>query len=232
MLKESSHAIVFEAISPNTEGEIGAVLRDLQASEVDAVFAYDKPEPQGFFEWLMPAALGLWFLDNYFGGMLGKAGEDHFEPLKAALSRLYGKVFGKSPVISRVIRQANGVVRPDVVFSGNMSLGYRSPEGWRARLLFPIDSTPAQYELACAKFIGLVHEHCADPQRSLLNAEVVAESEVQADGLPPEIPARALRRSVNMVLFWDERTVRFMVADPAATSRTRQLVTWPLGSIR
>ena len=50
MLKESSHAIVFEAISPNTEGEIGAVLRDLQASEVDAVFAYDKPEPQGFFE--------------------------------------------------------------------------------------------------------------------------------------------------------------------------------------
>lgn len=69
MLKDSSHAIVFEAISPNTEGKIGAVLCDLQAGAVDVGCVYNKPEPQGFFEWLMPAALGLWFLDKYFGGL-------------------------------------------------------------------------------------------------------------------------------------------------------------------
>jgi hypothetical protein len=35
-----------------------------------------------------------------------------------------------------------------------------------------------------------------------------------------------------MVLFWDEQADRFMVADPAATSRSGQLVSWPLGGSR
>lgn len=229
MPNEPEGMFLIEGISPDVEDELGSAIADLQKAGVSCTFRYRVPQPQAFLDWLIPTAAVIWFLDKYFGTMLGEAAKDHYKFFKVGLQKIYDKTLGPQKSVTRVVKQVNGTIRPDRVFSGNLSYMYRAEEGWRVKLLFLLDISPGQYERSCVEFAALLRQYQQQPTESPLNAEIDCQAEEKCELLPREYLASQMRPTVSLLVFWDDTKELFCVADPAASSRTSSLVSWPLG---
>jgi hypothetical protein len=228
MLKEAESMLLIEGISPDVESELRDAIADLRQAGIDCSFRYRAPQPQAFLDWLIPTAAVIWFLDKYFGTMLGEAAKDHYKLFKAGLQKIYDKTLGPAKSVTRVVMQ-DGAVRPERFFSGNVSYMYRAQEGWRVKLLFPLDITFEQYERSCSEFSSLLRQYHQKPADSPLNNEIDYQAELKCELLPQDCPVSTMRPTVSLLVFWEETSQAFRVADPVASGRTVSLVSWPLG---
>lgn len=231
MSSATESALVIEGISADIEADLQDAITDFRQSGLDCKFHYRQPVPQAALEWFMATAVLIWLGDKYFGSIFEEMGKDHYQLLKQGLRALYDKTLGPNASIKCVIRQVNGKIRPDVAFSGNLSYTYRAHEGWRIKLLFPLDVNFEQYERSCSRFSSLIWQYLHQPTNSPLNDEIDSHAREGNPSLPPEVAA-SMRPYVTLLIFWDDATQAFRVADPVASSRTSSLVSWPLGQER
>lgn len=221
--------LLIEGISPDVEDALASAVVDLQLSGVSCTFSYREPRPQAALEWLMPTAVGIWFLDKYFGAMVGEEAKGHYKSFKTGIQKIYDRTLGPQKSVTRVVRQGGGAIRPDRLFSGNLSYIYKGAEGWRVKLLFPLDISPEQYERSCVEFAKLLRLYQQQPAESPLAVEIEYQAKAKSELLPQKYRTLQNRSSLSLLVYWDDTKKLFYVADPSASSRTSSLVSWPLG---
>lgn len=222
-------AVVIESASPAFEAELAPALEALRATGLDVQFHHQPLDPQAFLEWLIPSAVAFFLADKYLGAMLGELGKSHYGHAKRGLEILYDKTLGKKASVTRELQRSDGTPQTAKVFSGNLSFVYQSPEGWRVKLLFPLDITADQYAQSCDRFFSLMAERGRHPETSPLEAEINAQAEEKREFLPPEVTLGHMRPRVSLLVFWDAAAQRFLAVDAASSSRLAELVAWPLG---
>lgn len=232
MMQSEERMLVIEGISPEFEQKLGDAIEGFESGGIQCSFHYRAPQPQASLDWIVPTAIGIWFLDKYFGSMVSEAAKDHRKVLAPALQKLYEKTLGAKKTLTRTVWQMAGTVRRDKVFSGNLSFMYRAEEGWRVKLLFPLDVSASDYERSCVEFAALLRQARQEPNASPLIAEVQNSVSAMTKLLPIALRSAQLASSVSLLLFWDETKGGFRVVDPATSSRTGDLVSWPLGTTR
>lgn len=210
--------------------ELQEALNDLSETGMTCAVKIHHPGPQAALEWLVPTALVLWAGDKYFGAFLEEAGKDHYQALKRFTAAIFNKTLGRDATVTRSVRTMSGVTKPDTVFSGNLSVVYRSSDGWRARLLFPTDVTATQYEVACQRFAELVANYLAEPATSPLAAEAARALREKAAELPPNFQTPDLWQTVHLLVFWNSGEQTFYVPDPISSARIGKLVAHRIGT--
>ncbi len=222
--------LILQTYSTDDEHELQGALQDLSTSGISSEVKIHQPGPQASLEWLVPTALMLWAGDKYFGAFLEEAGKDNYQALKRFTSKIFEKTLGKEATVTRTIRTVFGTTKPDVAFSGNLSIMYRSAAGWTAKLMFPLDVTSAEYEVACQRFAGLVSGYVADPMSSPLAIEAALALREKARGLPPSLQNPDLQKTVRLLVYWNASAECFYVPDPIASGRSGKLVAHRLGA--
>ena len=222
--------LILQTYSTDAEHELQGALQDLSTSGISSEVKVYQPGPQAALEWLVPTALMLWAGDKYFGAFLEEAGKDNYQALKRFTSKIFEKTLGKEATVTRTIRTVSGTTKPDVVFSGNLSIMYRSVEGWTAKLLFPLDVTSADYEIACQRFASLVAGYVADPTSSPLAIEAALALREKARGLPSSLQTPDLKKTVRFLVYWNASAECFCVPDLIASGRSGKLVSHRLGA--
>ncbi|MEY4752993.1 MAG: hypothetical protein RJA44_668 [Pseudomonadota bacterium] len=221
--------LILQTYSTDDEGELQDVLQDLAASGIKSEVKIHQPGPQAALEWFVPTALMLWASDKYFGAILAESGKDSYQALKRFASKVFDKTLGKKATVTRTIKTVDGTTKPDVVFSGNLSIVYGSVEGWKAKLLFPLDITSVDYEVACKHFALLVVNYINNPSTSPLAIEAALALEEKSRELPSCLRASELNKSVRLMIYWNASEECFCVLDPFASSMSGKLVSRPLG---
>ena len=225
-----SSEVTAQLYSTDAEDELKEALHDLSAVGISYDVKIYQPGPQAVLEWLVPTALVLWVGDKYFGAFLEEAGKDHYQALKLFTSKVFDKTLGRNATVTRTLRTMSGIKKPDIVFSGNLSVMYQAADGWTARLLFPLDVTSSQYELACQRFAELVSSYLAEPISSPLVFEAVRALHEKAAGLPASLQTLDLWKTVRLLIFWNSGAEAFYVPDPVLSGRLGKLVARRLGA--
>jgi len=222
--------LTVQIYSTDAENELQSALEELATAGILPEVKIQKPGTYAFLDWLIPTAVVLWASEKYFGAFLEEAGKDNYQALKSFTSKLFERTLGHGATVTRTIKIISGATKPDVVFSGNLSVMYKSTEGWTAKLLFPLDVTLHDYEIACQRFARLVSSHVADPVDSPLSIEVKRLISTKSKGLPPSLQNSDATRNVSMLIYWNVSAECFYVADPVASSRSEMLVSHRLGA--
>lgn len=225
-----SFAVTAQFYSAESALELQETLNALSETGMACEVKIHQPGPQAALEWLVPTALVLWAGDKYFGAFLEEAGKDHYQALKRFTAAVFDKTLGQDATVTRTIRKMSGLTKPDTIFSGNLSVVYRSSDGWQARLLFPTDVTATQYEVACQRFAELVTNYLAEPATSPLAIEAARALREKAAGLPPSLQRPDLRKTIHLLLFWNSGEQVFYVPDPISSGRLGKLVAHRIGT--
>jgi len=222
--------LIVQIYSTEAENELQSALDDLSAAGIVPEIKKERPGTYACLDWLIPTALVLWASDKFFGAFLEEAGKENYQALKSFTSKVFEKTLGHGATVTRTIKIMSGATKPDVVFSGNLSVMYKSTEGWAAKLLFPLDVTLHDYEIACQRFANLVSSHVADPASSPLSIEVERVIRTKSIGLPPSLKKPDAMNSVRMLVYWNASAECFYVADPVASGKSQKLVSHRLGT--
>ena len=228
MSNADSVAVVFQVLSGGTETELSDAVNELEEAGLKTSFhAYD-PGPQAALEWLSVPALLLWVGDKFFGSMVSEEGKTLSKKVKDALAKIFDRTLKPAALVKRV-RTRQGQVVEDSYFSGNLSFGYASPEGWQVKLMFPLDITAEQYHASCVAFAQLITDHARAPKTSPLEAEIELMADERASILPIEPGSALLRQGIRLLVFWRADKGMFYVPDPAQTAIRLRLVSRILG---
>jgi len=222
--------VTLQTYSTGTEKQLQDALHELSGAGLSSAIRIFHPGPQAALEWLIPTALMLWIGEKYCGAFLEEAGKEHYQALKRFTSRVFEKTLGNEATVTRTMRMVGGGTKPDVVFSGNLSIVYQAPSGWTVKLLFPLDITSAQYEVACQRFAELISAHVARPETSPLSFEAVKTLREASIGLPQSLQTQDRWKTVRLLVFWNSTSEIFYVPDPIASGRQGKLVARELGA--
>lgn len=231
-MDEDLENVVLAAHGPESAALMREVGADLRAAGVPAEVRMESFPPQAVIDWTAVTIAVAWIGDKYFGAMISDIGKSHFSQVKAALAKIFAGALGPRATVHRVLTRADGKVIEERVFSGSFSVAHRSREGWRAKLLFPLEVTEADYQRACAEFLRLLDVQQRDAKASSLERELVEQANTRRADAPPELSGLDVRAYLDVLLFWNAAEARFHVVDLAQSSMRNRLVSSALGMPR
>ena len=157
--------------------------------------------PMAGLEWLTLTSIILFIGGSYFGGMLKKLGEDHYQVLKTQVKGLYGKLVGpKAPRVTMI--GTPGKVAAQRRYSLLFSLLAEAADGLRFKLLVPEAASEQLYAEAVDAFVDFLDAF----HHGKLSAQAITDlQKVQVVGK-------------TMLLAYDEALKRVVPMDPRASS--------------